>query len=272
MLLNYSKIVLFICVFIMTSGCQKRYSGSQGIYSKSYKSSQPIRVGEQEIKDSPAMHIATMRPYDVFGKTYYPTIASIGETFDGIASWYGPDFHAKKTSNGEVYDMYSMTAASKTLPMNTMVKVYNKDNGKSVIVRINDRGPFIEGRIIDLSNKAAYEIDMVSKGTANVEVTVIGFHSKIAKTPSEKKEQVPIGLYCLQIGAFTNLSGAKSVQDKFNNNILYGNYKAVIIEINSYDKILHRVCISGFRSEDEANDFKRANNLENAILIAQDLK
>ncbi|MBI3874081.1 MAG: septal ring lytic transglycosylase RlpA family protein, partial [Arcobacter sp.] len=118
------------------------------------------------------MHNATMRPYEVLGKTYSPTMATVGESFDGIASWYGADFHEKKTSNGETYDMYADTAASKTLPMNTMVKVYNKDNGKSTIVRINDRGPFVEGRIIDLSNSAASAIDMVGKGTANVEITV----------------------------------------------------------------------------------------------------
>lgn len=256
-------------MMVFLSGCQKRYS-SGSYSSKSYKNSQEyIKIEKQEIKDSPAMHNATMRPYEVFGKTYYPTTASVNEEFEGIASWYGPDFHAKKTSNGEMYDMYAYTAASKTLPMNTMVKVYNKDNGKSTIVRINDRGPFVEGRIIDLSNSAAHEIEMVGKGTANVEITVVGFHSKVAQTPLEKKEQVSVGTYFIQVGAFANIDGAKTIQDKLNNTILYGNYKAIIMETTSYDKILHRVWIGGFRSETEANDFKKANNLENAMLIAQ---
>ncbi len=120
-----------------------------------------------------------MRPYSVFGIKYYPFIANIGDKFDGIASWYGPDFHSKKTSNGEIYDMYDMTAAHKTLPMNTVVRVDNLENGKSIVVRINDRGPFVRGRIIDLSNKAAREIEMVGKGTANVKLTVLGYNGEI---------------------------------------------------------------------------------------------
>lgn len=109
------------------------------------------------------MHRATMRPYKIAGKWYYPTLAKVGDVQRGIASWYGPNFHSKKTSNGEIYNMYADTAAHKTLPMNTMVRVDNKENGKSVIVRINDRGPFVSGRIIDLSNKAAHAIGMVKK-------------------------------------------------------------------------------------------------------------
>ena len=98
-----------------------------------------------KINNSPEMHRATMKPYSVFGVKYYPEIAKIGDKFDGIASWYGPDFHSKKTSNGEIYNMYDMTAAHKTLPMNTVVRVDNLENGKSTIVRINDRGPFVAG-------------------------------------------------------------------------------------------------------------------------------
>ena len=125
------------------------------------------------------MHKYTMRPYTVFGIKYYPFIANIGDEFDGIASWYGPDFHSKKTSNGETYNMYDMTAAHKTLPMNTVVKVDNLENGRSIVVRINDRGPFVRGRIIDLSNKAAHEIDMYRKGTAKVKITVLGYNGEI---------------------------------------------------------------------------------------------
>lgn len=127
------------------------------------------------MRDSEAIQRATMRPYTVRGKTYRPHPVKVGDTFDGVASWYGPDFHAKATSNGETYNMYAHTAANKTLPMNTIVKVYNKDNGKTTIVRINDRGPFVEGRIIDLSNIAARDIAMVGKGVANVRIEVVGF-------------------------------------------------------------------------------------------------
>ncbi len=127
------------------------------------------------MRDSEAIQRATMKPYTIRGKTYRPHPVKVGDTFDGIASWYGPDFHARSTSNGETYNMHAHTAAHKTLPMNTIVSVFNKDNGKSTVVRINDRGPFVEGRIIDLSNVAARDIQMVGKGIANVRIEVIGF-------------------------------------------------------------------------------------------------
>ncbi len=269
MLLNLNKICLFLVYMLIFTGCQKRYS-SGSYSSKSYTTTpQYQKIDKQEIRDSQAMHNATMRPYEVFGKTYYPTMASVGDEFEGIASWYGPDFHAKKTSNGEMYDMFGYTAASKTLPMNAMVQVYNKDNGKSVVVRINDRGPFVEGRIIDLSNSAARDIEMVGKGTANVKISIVGFHSKIAVTSEEKKETQEIGKFFVQIGAFANLNGAKMTKDKFNNTVLEGNYKAIIKQTTTNDKILNRVWISGFASESEANDFKKENGLMNAMVIAQ---
>jgi rare lipoprotein A len=91
----------------------------------------------------------------------------------GVASWYGPGFHGKRTASGEIYDMYAMTAAHKTLPFGTIVKVVDLDTGRSVIVRINDRGPFVPGRIIDLSYAAAKELGMVEKGLARVGLKVL---------------------------------------------------------------------------------------------------
>ncbi len=92
----------------------------------------------------------------------------------GTASWYGPGFHGRTTANGESYDMYAMTAAHKTLKFGTKVKVTNNENGKSVLVRINDRGPYIGGRVIDLSKSAANAIDMIRPGTAKVTIEVVG--------------------------------------------------------------------------------------------------
>ena len=92
----------------------------------------------------------------------------------GVASWYGPGFHGKKTSSGEVYDMHCLTAAHKTLPLNTSVKVVNLQNNREVTVRVNDRGPFVDDRVIDLSLAAAKQIGLVSDGTGPVRVTVIG--------------------------------------------------------------------------------------------------
>ena len=116
--------------------------------------------------------------YEVFGKSYRVMDTSSGYRERGVASWYGKKFHGRLTSNREPYDMYSMTAAHKTLPLPTYVKVRNLRNNKSIIVRVNDRGPFVHNRIIDLSYAAAMKLDMVQDGTSMVEVTAISFEDQ----------------------------------------------------------------------------------------------
>ena len=271
MSLNINKIILALIIAIFITGC-----GGYTYTNKSYKSSgyaykqnKNIATGNSKIRNSKAMHRATMRPYIVFNKKYYPTVAHIDDTFTGIASWYGPKFNGKKTSNGEIYDMYDYTAASKTLPMNTIVKVENKDNRKSVVVRINDRGPFVAGRIIDLSNVAAHKIDMVKKGTANVKLTVLGFHGKIAKTAEEKSEVQSVGNYYIQVGVFSKIAGANTTKRKFEMILDENKYKVILKDGYLKDKKIKRVWISGFRSQSEAHDFKEANNLQGAMVIAQ---
>jgi rare lipoprotein A len=111
--------------------------------------------------------------YDVFGKRYYVLSSSAGYWERGVASWYGPGFHKERTSIGEPYNMYGMTAAHKTLPLPAYVRVTNLQNGRSVVVRVNDRGPFVGNRIIDLSYTAAAKLDMLRNGTAMVDVRVI---------------------------------------------------------------------------------------------------
>lgn len=111
--------------------------------------------------------------YDVFGKRYYVLSSSVGYWERGVASWYGPGFHKERTSIGEPYDMYGMTAAHKTLPLPTYVRVTNLQNGRSIVVRVNDRGPFVGNRIIDLSYTAAAKLDMLRNGTAMVDVRAI---------------------------------------------------------------------------------------------------
>jgi rare lipoprotein A len=111
--------------------------------------------------------------YDVMGKRYFVLSSSFGYVERGVASWYGPGFHKVRTSTGEPYDMYAMTAAHKTLPLPAYVRVTNLQNGRSIVVRINDRGPFVGNRIIDLSFTAASKLDMLRNGTAMVEVRSI---------------------------------------------------------------------------------------------------
>jgi rare lipoprotein A len=112
--------------------------------------------------------------YDVFGKRYFVLSSSADYVERGVASWYGPGFHEVRTSTGEPYDMYGMSAAHKTLPLPCYVRVTNLQNGRSIVVRVNDRGPFVGNRVIDLSYTAAAKLDMLRNGTAMVEVRTVG--------------------------------------------------------------------------------------------------
>ena len=124
--------------------------------------------------------------YEVLGKRYTVMPSSEGYQERGVASWYGTKFHGNLTSNREVYDMYQMTAAHKTLPLPTYVRVRNLRNDKSIVVRVNDRGPFVHNRIIDLSYAAAMKLDMIGDGTSMVEVTAINLERPTQDRPVRK--------------------------------------------------------------------------------------
>jgi rare lipoprotein A len=144
--------------------------------------------------------------YDVQGRRYYVLGAADGYLERGVASWYGPTFHGGNTSSGEPYDMYGMTAAHKTLPLPTYARVTNLRNGKSVVVRINDRGPFVANRLIDLSYTAAAKLDMIRDGTTLVEVRAL-----IPGVPDDLSRSAalpPPALY-LQAGAFADAQNAQ---------------------------------------------------------------
>ncbi|QSZ43089.1 septal ring lytic transglycosylase RlpA family protein [Sulfurimonas aquatica] len=214
-----------------------------------------------------------MRPYTIRGIKYYPTVVSVGDEYTGNASWYGPDFHGKLTSNGETYNMYDMTAAHKTLPMNTIVKVTNLRNGLSTVVRINDRGPFVETRIIDLSNTAAKKIKMVGAGTAPVRLEILGFETKGKRTIPTKKElktspqEQSTGEYALQIASFSRIEGAIITQEKYDNT---DGYRTVIKDVEVESGRVFKVVLKGFKSEDEARDYKASGIFKNAFIIRED--
>lgn len=158
------------------------------------------RGGSATIPELPAD--ATPRPesrsrygngpvYEVLGKRYTVMESSAGYRERGVASWYGKKFHGNLTSNRETYDMYKMTAAHKTLPLPTYVQVRNLRNDKSVVVRVNDRGPFVHNRIIDLSYSAALKLDMVNDGTSLVEVSAISFDEPKGDVPVRKTANPP---------------------------------------------------------------------------------
>jgi rare lipoprotein A len=149
--------------------------------------------------------------YDVLGKRYFVLATSEGHVERGVASWYGPGFHNARTSNGESYDMYAMTAAHKTLPLPCYARVTNLANGRSVVVRINDRGPFVGNRIIDLSYTAAARLDMLKAGTAFVEVRVV---TAERPAPLDRPAQSPaVDLY-VQAGAFADAANARNLAAK----------------------------------------------------------
>lgn len=160
-----------------------------------------------------APHRYANRPYEVFGKSYVPLAAGQAYRERGVASWYGKKFHGQKTSSGEVYDMYAMSAAHKTLPIPSYARVTNVANGRSVVVRINDRGPFHSDRIIDLSYAAAYRLGYAQAGSATVEVESIqpGEPKQEARVEAKQEPQAQGGIY-LQMGAFSSRENAEDLR------------------------------------------------------------
>ena len=256
--MNKIYILSLSALVLIVNGCSTRGAGTYKHYSsaKTYSSN---KEAHSKTMDEATYSHPTMRPYTIRGVTYYPTVVSVGDTFKGNASWYGPDFHGKLTSNGETYNMYDMTAAHKTLPMNTIVKVTNLRNGLSTVVRINDRGPFVATRIIDLSNKAAHKIDMIGKGTAPVKLEILGFETKGKKRIPSKKEmkkspqEKSLGGFALQIASFSKINGALSTQEKYDNT---DGYKTIIEDVEKDDGRIFKVILTGFQSEEEARDYK----------------
>ena len=170
------------------------------------------------VKNEPKSRYGNPESYVVFGKRYYVLDSSRNYVEKGIASWYGTKFHGRRTSSGETYDMYAMTAAHKTLPLPTYVQVRNLNNGKYIIVKVNDRGPFHENRIIDLSYTAAIKLDIIKKGTGLVEVRTIDpirltENSLVNEKKNETSTNQDISFY-IQVGTFGELENAEILKQK----------------------------------------------------------
>jgi rare lipoprotein A len=190
------------------------------------------------------------KPYRVFGKWYQPLPDSKGFRQRGIASWYGKNFHGKKTSNGEIYDMYAMTAAHKTLPLGTYVRVQHIENKRELEVRINDRGPFVRGRIIDLSYTAAKKLGIVGPGTADVEIVALGMPAATDGGTGHTFVQGDYysGNFTFQVGAFANRGNAERLKRKLDEQ--YQN--AHITHYDRGDKIFYRVRVGAFSTLEDA--------------------
>jgi len=165
-----------------------------------------------------------------------PSSVKVGETETGVASWYGHPYHGRAAANGEIYDMEKMTAAHRTLPFNTWVRVYDLDNNKTTEVRIIDRGPFVDGRIIDLSHAAAREIEMIGPGIARVRIEVIS-------TPAD----APPGLFGIQVGAFRVKANAERLRSQMEQQ--YGTAKLLQ---RAEDPTIWRVLVGAETSESGA--------------------
>lgn len=203
------------------------------------------------------------RPYVIRGIKYYPlrSVSSFQQV--GYASWYGKEEHGTPTANGEIYDMYANTAAHKTLPLGSMVHVENLESGREMVVRVNDRGPFIKGRIIDLSYTGAKKMDIVEKGTAKVKITLL----------SEEKDHLVVDgedvdlddrEFGVQVGSFTVYDNAVRLSSEFS--------KSKISEFYKNGRKFYRVRVTGFSSRDSARDFVNENRrrFPSAFIVAAD--
>jgi len=176
-------LLVSLCVMLASCGSSRiRDSAPSG------STSIPDLPNDPVPREEPLSRYGNSPTYEVLGKTYAVLPSGSGYKERGVASWYGTKFHGRLTSSREPYDMYEMTAAHKTLPLPTYVRVRNLRNDRSVIVRVNDRGPFVHNRIIDLSYAAALKLDMIGDGTSLVEVTAISFDEPSGDRPVRKVE------------------------------------------------------------------------------------
>lgn len=214
---------------------------------------------------------AKTRPYKVLGRWYYPLENARGFEETGLASWYGKKFHGRKTASGETYDMYGVSAAHKTLPLGTYVRVYHLQNGRSLDVRVNDRGPFVRGRIIDLSYGAARKLGIVGPGTAPVRIVALG--APVAPSGGgTKTEYVPLdyysGNFTYQIGAFRDRGNAERLRARLES-------KYTNTHITVYDSpsgVFYRVRVGRFGSLDQARAHESIlieDGFRNSFIVAE---
>jgi rare lipoprotein A len=273
-----SVLILFIALFI--AGCGSTPKRTEPPTKPSATSSKPggyylddgpgdnLPANLEQIPDAipraETLHRGANRPYTIFGKTYVPNVSSDAFRQSGVASWYGKKFHGQKTSIGEIYDMYAMTAAHPTLPLPSYVRVTNPANAKSVVVRVNDRGPFHADRIIDLSYVAAAKLDIARRGSAmvNVERVFAG-----EATPPVLASAAPVvaptiaptsittstisadaDAFYLQLGAFSSLENADIFRERMTRELDWNREPIAVLNKDG----LYRVRLGPYKTRDEA--------------------
>ena len=247
-----SALAAALLITALFTGCSSQSSRETGDYAPS----EPIDISSiQDVvpRDEPLSRYGNPVSYVVDGHRYYTLTSRNGHVERGIASWYGTKFHGQRTSSGEVYDLYKMTAAHKTLPLPTYAKVTNLQNGRSIIVKINDRGPFHSNRIIDLSYAAAAKLGILEYGTGLVEVEAIN-PSAPPKPVLAARKPAAVALQAaslfLQVGAFKSRDNAKRLGSKLADAKIGAIH---IVEASNASGRIYRVRIGPLNSVDEAD-------------------
>ena len=260
--LNRVKLLTTLLLFTLLSACGMM----PGVFDDDDSAPTSIpdisQIPEPTPRHEPRSRYGNPSSYEVFGKQYYVMDSGKGYVQQGTASWYGTKFHGRKTSSGEAYDMFAFTAAHKTLPLPTYARVTNLDNGRSIIVKINDRGPFHGNRIIDLSYAAAHRLGIIGKGTGHVEVRAIDPSSPepvvasneptapvTSTTPAPAAQETTTadsGIY-LQVGAFSQRGNAERLKLR----LAEADIHAVQITANS--NTLYKVRVGPMDNTDEAD-------------------
>jgi rare lipoprotein A len=251
--IGFSAFFLVFTLFFYLSGC-----GHQHI--------PPPSTTKMPIWELPA----TQRPYEINGHVYYPLPSAEGFVEEGYASWYGKKFHGRPTASGEPYNMYAITAAHRTLPINTFVRVFNLENGREVVARINDRGPFAKKRIIDLSYGAASKVRLIGPGTTKVRIEALGEVRLGAGSPAAFKPHPDFrrGKFYIQVGAFLKPDNANALRRK-----MARYYKDVVVSRQPRgDQPLYRVQVFASTEYNTAKNFEarlESSGFPGAFVVAR---
>ena len=256
-------VILGLCLLLLFPACAKK---KRYVRPATYPPKKLIVLPEKS-KDP------SFRPYVINGERYYPLPDSDGFVQTGNASWYGKKFHGRPTASGERYNMYKESAAHKTLPLGTFVRVLNFSNKKQIIVRINDRGPFVKGRIIDLSYAAAKKIGLIGPGVAPVRIVALGRQVGKLKSPQGIKPVVEIrdlklGDFTVQVGAFKDQNNALKLADRLK--VIF-DYVDVSVHDDTGEGTLYKVRVSKSKTLTKAGKIEKrleAMGFDKAFIVS----